>query len=119
MALININGTDLPSPSTYNVNIADIVVASRNAEGLLIAEKKAQKVKIELEWKYLTKQQYSNILSLFSSFFFSATFFNPITGATSTKTFYVGDRNAGLFKYDIATNQITGWRDIKFNLIER
>jgi hypothetical protein len=121
MPLIRVNSTNFPEPSTYEVGIMDIVFDSkRDANGLLIVEyKNIKKYKIELGWKYLTTQQYSIVLNSFSSFFFDVTFHDPASGSTITRNFYVGDRNAGLFKYNIGLNQIVGWTDIKFNFIER
>ena len=117
-ALVTIGSTELPNPSAYNVSIFDITESARNAEGTLIAERKAQKIKIELGWKYLTKAQYATVLGLFSTFFFSVTYHDPTTGTTATKTMYVGDRTSGLFKYNSSTNEIVGWVDVKFALIE-
>lgn len=120
-AMVTIGSTELPNPSVYNVGIQDIVSEKtrRNANGKLIADKIAQKVTIELGWKYLTNAQYVSILALFSTFFFNATYHDPTTGTTATKTFYVGDRKCGTFKYSTSLNSITGWSDISFSLIEQ
>ena len=120
-AMITIGATELPNPSVYNVSIQTIVGENtkRSTEGDLIADKKAEKFTIELGWKYLTSAQYSTILNLFSDFFFSVTFHNPVTASTSTKTFYVGDRKCGVFKYDVGTNSITGWSDVTFTLVQQ
>lgn len=118
MAMITISSTAIPDPSSYTVGIQDIVEASRNAQGNLVADRIATKVKLELGWKYLTSAEYSTILALFNaSFFVSVTYPNPITGSNSTKTFYVGDRSSPAFKY--TGGAIVGWKDVKFNLIEK
>ena len=120
-ALVTIGATELPNPSTYNVGIQDIVSENsrRNANGKLIADRIAQKVTLELGWKYLTNAQYVAILALFSAFFFSVTYHDPTTGTIRTKTFYVSDRKSGIFKYNSNTNSITGWESVSFNIIEQ
>jgi hypothetical protein len=59
MALINIGGTDLPAPSSYNVTITDITKNDRNAAGMMIIERIATKRQIALGWNYLTGDEYS------------------------------------------------------------
>ena len=125
-SFVTINGTDLPNPAFpdgYNVGVQDIVKeAFRDASsGKLKADKIAQKVKIELTYKSLTNAEYVTLFSLVkqSAFFFLVTYIDPRTGTTNTGTFYSGDINTGTFKYSVATNTITHWKDVKVNLIEQ
>ena len=122
MALIQIGSEVLPNPSTYEVGLSDIVGVDtkRNANGYLLADKIADKIKITLGWKYLTNAQYVAMMTAINAnFFFSAIYHDPRTGTTATKTFYPGDRVSSIFKYNTDLNTITGWSDIKFSIIER
>ena len=122
MALIQVGSTVFPNPSTYEIGLSDIVgtETKRNANGYLLADKIADKIKITLAWRYLTNAQYVAIMTAINaSFFFSVVYHDPRTGTTATKTMYAGDRTSGVFKYNSNTGLITGWADVKFNLIER
>ena len=120
MSLVTINGNAItPEPTTYEVQISDITEASRNANGSLIAELIATKMKIDLSFAYLTKAQYTAILGYFSSFFVTVVYHDPRTGSTTSATMYVGNRTTGAFKYDSGLNEIVGWKDVKFSLIEK
>lgn len=116
MALISINGVELPTPSDYKVGIMDIVKAERNANGEMIIEKIATKRKIELAWKYLSKDDLGNVFKMVNSTFFNVEYIDPEECGEKSGTFYCGDRNAGALDY---WNENIRYKDIKFNLIEK
>ena len=116
MALISINGVDLPTPGDYDCGINDLVKADRNANGTLIAEKIATKRKIQLGWPYLTGAQYSQILNLVDPMFFTVKYFDAKENGYKTGTFYVGDRPAPMMSFK---KGVAEYKDVKFNLIER
>ena len=116
MALISINGVDLPTPNEYDPSIQDLVKADRNANGTLIAEKIATKRKIQLGWPYLTGAQYSQIQNLVDSMFFTVKYFDAKENGYKTGTFYVSDRPAPMMRFK---NGVAEYKDIKINLIER
>ncbi|WP_028609736.1 DUF6711 family protein [Paenibacillus harenae] len=116
MALLKINGADLPTPSGYIVTKQDIVKAERNARGTMIKELIASKDKIDLTWIYLTPAQLSQLLAAVSANFFNVTYLEPQSGTNRTATFYAGDRSAPAMDF---INGVMRWKDIKFNLIER
>lgn len=68
--MIKINGVEIPTPSDYSVGIQDISKAERNANGTMIMERIATKRKIELVWKYLSKEDLSKVLNAVSPVFF-------------------------------------------------
>lgn len=114
--MIRINGVELPTPSDYIVGIQDISKADRNAKGTMIIERIASKRKLELSWKYLSKEDTSRVLNLVSPVFFQVTYIDPQVGGWKSGTFYAGDRSAGALDY------IRGkirYKDVKFNLVER
>lgn len=116
MSLIIIDGVEIPAPSDYSVGIQDISKAERNANGTMIIERVATKRKIELSWKYLSKEQLAQVLTAVSNVFFQVTFLDPQDNATRTGTFYCGDRKAGMLDYK---NGVPRYKDVQFNLIER
>lgn len=114
--MIVINGSEILTPSTYQVGIQDLSKAERNANGLMIIERIATKRKIEMSWAYLSQSDLSVLLQAVSSVFFSVQYPDPQTGALRTGTFYVGDRTAGMISYQ---NGVPRYKDVKFNIVEQ
>jgi len=116
MALIKINGVEIPTPSEFSVGIQDISKAERNAAGTMVIERIATKRKIELSWKYLSKEELSQILTAVSPVFFTVEYPDPQTGTNRIGTFYCGDRSCSMLDFK---NGIPRYKDVSFNLIER
>ena len=75
--------------------------------------------KISMSWKYLTAQQWANILTLFTnSFYNEVRFFNQATNSYTTRTMYVSDRNASIFRRDPATGAVMGYTGCSLSLVE-
>lgn len=119
-ALVSIGGYNLPEPSTYSAVTSTIVDSARNVGGYVVGSVVRHDVaKIELSWKYLTVEQWANILSLFSdSFYNDVRFFNQTTGAFDIRTMYVSDRNAAAWRRDPNTGKMLGWTGASLSLIE-
>lgn len=119
-ALVSIGGFDFPEPATYNATTATIVDSARNVQGRVIgAVVRHDVAKIELSWKYLTAYQWSTILSLFtSSFYNDVTFLNQVTNRYDTRTMYVSDRNAGMWRRDPNTGDVMGYTNCTLSLVE-
>lgn len=119
-ALVSIGGYNLPEPSSYSAVTATIVDSARNVEGRVVGSVvRSDVAKVELSWKYLTVQQWANILSLFSSSFYNdVRFFNQATGGYDVRTMYVSDRNAGLWRRDPRTGEVMGWTNCTLSLVE-
>jgi hypothetical protein len=116
MALLKINGVDMPTPTDFNVGIMDLSKAERNANGTMIIERIATKRKLEISYSFLDRTDMSKILNAISPVFFSATYMDPQTNAMRTGTFYSGDRNLPMLDYK---NGVPRWKDIKFDLVEK
>lgn len=119
-ALVSINGYNFPEPSTYSAVTSTIVDSARNVSGYVVGSVvRADVAKIELSWKYLTVQQWANILSLFTySFYNEVRFFNQATGNYDIRTMYVSDRDASIFRRDPNTGKVLGWVNPKLSLVE-
>ncbi len=119
-ALVSIGGFDFPEPSSYNATTSTIVDSARNVQGRVVgAVIRHDVAKIELSWKYLTAYQWSRILSLFTnSFYNEVTFLNQVTNAPDTRTMYVSDRNAGMWRRDPDTGDVLGYTGASLSLVE-
>ena len=119
-ALVTIGGYELPEPSSYNAITSTIVDSGRNVEGKVVGSVVRHDVaKIELSWKYLTAQQWADILSLFTySFYNDCRFMNQVTNNYDVRTMYVSDRNAGMWRRHPETGEVMGYTGCSLSLVE-
>lgn len=115
MAVININGVDMPNPKDMTVAIMDISNAERNANGTMMIDRVATKRKINLDWPALEEADAQKVLNAVSDIFFTATFIDPQLG-TTTKTFYVGDRTSPVLRH---YGSKVKWEGLKLNIVEK
>ena len=113
--MIRINNVKLTSPTSYKPSIMDITNGERNSKGTMFLDHIATKWKLELSWNALTQEQMTSLLNaLEGNVTFSVSFLD-LYGHTQTRTFYKGDRKAGLM---IIKNNKCIWQDFSVNLIE-
>lgn len=119
-ALVSIGGFDFPEPSTYNATTSTIVDSARNVQGRVVgAVVRHDVAKVELSWNYLTAYQWAQILSLFTgSFYNEVTFLNQATNQQTTRTMYVSDRTAGMWRRNPQTGDIMGYTNCALSLVE-
>lgn len=119
-ALVSIGGYDFPEPSSYAGTTATIVDSARNVNGRVVgAVVRSDVAKVELSWKYLTATQWATILSLFNnSFYNDVRFYNQATASYTTRTMYVSDRTAGMWRRDSRTGEVLGWTNCTLSLVE-
>ena len=119
-SLLSIGGYEFPEPSSYSATTSTIVDSARNVSGYVVgAVVRKDVAKVELSWKYLTVRQWATILSLFAdSFYNDVRFFNQTTGTYTTRTMYVSDRNASMFRRNPETGEVMGWLNPSLSLIE-
>ena len=119
-ALVTIGGYELPEPSSYSATTSTIVDSARNVSGYVVGSVVRHDVaKVELSWKYLTAQQWANILSKFSDNFYNdVRFFNQTTANYEVRTMYVSDRTAGMWRRDPNNGSIMGWTNCSLSLVE-
>lgn len=120
-ALVSIGGYSLPEPSSYSAVTSTIVDSARNVNGYVVGSVVRHDVaKIELSWKYLTAEQWANILSLFTNNFYNSVYFyNQATANYDIRTMYVSDRSAGMWRRHSETGAIMGWTNCSLSLVER
>ena len=97
-----------------------IVDSARNVSGYVVgAVVRSDVAKVEMSWKYLTAAQWASVLSLFTnSFYNEVRFLNQATNSYTTRTMYVGDRTAGLWRRDPQTGAVMGYTNCSISLIE-
>lgn len=119
-ALVTVGDFAFPEPSTYNATTSTIVDSARNVKGYVVGAVVRKSVaKIELSWRYLTAQQWANILSCFNDSFFNATtFLDQTTNEYITRNMYVSDRTAGVFRRNPETGEVMGYTEAKLSLVE-
>ena len=119
-ALVSVGGFEFPEPSSYSAIASTIVDSARNIEGRVVGSiVRPDVAKIEISWKYLTASQWASILSLFTnSFYNDVKFLNQATNKHETRTMYVSDRSAGLWRRDPNTGDVMGWTNCSLSLIE-
>ena len=118
--LVSIGGFHFPEPSAYRATSATVVNSARNAEGKMIgAVIRKDIAKIEISWKYLDADKWAEILTLFAdSFTNEVKFLNQTTNKRETRTFYVGDRSADMWRRDPQTGAVMGYTGCAISLIE-
>ena len=117
MAMITIDGVDLPSPSSFKIPRSDLDSGDtgRNELGVLQRDRIRQGIyKIELEWKGINSSELHLIESAIEPAEVNVTF--PTPTGMATKKMYAGDRNVEMIMYDDNFDKIR-W-NISFNLIE-
>lgn len=120
MSYIKINGVDIPYPKRgVQPVVTTIVNAGRNANGVVVGQRigRDQYKLNNLEWPWLTAEEWGNILTLISGFYFNVTFPDPVTGNAITVRMYCGDRSAEPYWVDENGNP-THYRNCKVNLID-
>lgn len=120
-ALVSVGGYNFPEPSTYSAVTSTIVDSARNVSGYVVGSVvRSDVAKIELTWRYLTTEQWANILSLFTdSFYNDVRFYNQATANYTIRTMYVSDRNAGMWRRNPDTGAVMGWTNCSLSLVER
>lgn len=120
MAYIAINGYELPSPKRGVAPIVTTIVdAGRDANGTVVGQRigRDQYKLNELEWAWLTAEEWSRILSILSNFFVYVTFPDPVTNRRITLKMYPGDRTAEPYYVD-GNDMPTHYCNCRVNLID-
>lgn len=120
MAYLAINGQEMPTPKRgLEPIVTTIVDAGRNANGAVVGQRIGRDMyKLNnLEWPWLTAEEWSRILSILSDFFVMVTFPDPVTNRLITLKMYCGDRTAEPYYLD-DSGMPTHYKDCKVNLID-
>lgn len=118
---IRINGREYPQPRRGLELIGSTIVdAARNANGVTVGQmvgRELQKIN-NLEWGYLTAEQWSQILQEFEQFYVTVTYPDMVNNTWTTRKMYPGDRSATPFHVDEVTGLPKDYINCKVNLID-
>ena len=118
---IRINGREYPQPRRGLELIGSTIVdAARNANGVTVGQmvgRELQKIN-NLEWGYLTAEQWSQILQEFEQFYVTVTYPDMVNNTWTTRKMYPGDRTATPFHVDEVTGLPKDYINCKVNLID-
>ena len=120
-SFIKINGRDYPCPRRgLEMMVATIVDSARNANAVVVGQVvgRAQQKLNNLEWAYLTAEQWSAILKEFSNFYVTVSYPDMVNNTWTTRKMYPGDRTAEPFHLDPVTQLPIDYINCKVNLID-
>lgn len=120
MAYLAINGYELPPPKRgVQPVVTTVVDAARDANGTVVGQRVGRDLyKIDnLEWPWLTAEEWSRILGILSNFFVYVTFPDPVTNRMTTIKMYCGDRKAKPYYVD-DSGMPTHYQNCSVNLID-
>lgn len=93
MSILQVNGADIPAPSSLQVTVSDQDLNSdTDANGNLHRNRITVKRKVSCQWGPLSWADTSKLLTAIKDVFFDVTYPDPQTGQFETKQMYVGDR---------------------------
>lgn len=116
MQLIKVNGVALPTPSLYYDDVEFLENSTRNANATLVREIIAKKMKIELQWNYLTRAQFAQLRAIRELKSFTCQYWNHTTNAYDTITCYAGKLSGTPLRAD--SGGVKDWQDVSINFIE-
>ena len=121
MAFLEVNGVELPCPSVgLEIILSDAVNSGRNANAEVIAEKvgKTNLKYNNLQWTWLTPDEWHLICDLFSNFFVTAKVWSPLANDFVILKMYPGDRSAQVYWLDEDHTKPMNFKDCKVNIID-
>ena len=118
MEMIVVDGVEMPCPSSFTWGLQDVSDsdAGRTLDALMHKNRIAQKRKIGLQWAGKNPSETSFILQAFNPEYVQVTYPDAMSGQNETRTFYVGDRSAPVWRW-FHNKKI--YENISFDLIER
>lgn len=114
-----INGVEVKPPQSFSVGLQtiDSDTSGRNANGKMIRDIIARKVKLECKWGPLNDAESSTILNAVRGDFFSINYPDPEMGGQAIKRFYVGDRTAPAYSWNDKFKSAK-WEGLSMNFVE-
>lgn len=118
MAMITVDGKEMPCPSVFNWGLQDISAAEsgRTDDTMMHKNRVGQKRKIGLQWNCPDRQTTARILQAFNPEYINVTYPDAMSGADETRTFYVGDRSAPVKMWWTNKKRM---ESVSFDIIER
>lgn len=102
MAMLYINGAQMPSPAEFSVELEDVGDARyRNALGERMVDRVAVKRSIEIRWPRIGAEEAATLMSAVTDgVFFTAKYHDPSEGGLREGVFRATQRSADMFRTD-------------------
>lgn len=118
MAIIAINGLDMPSPQTMEISYREIGKNETNAAGQKVMDRVALKRDLKCVWRYLSKEDAGILLGQITPEpFMDVSFVDPVTGENAEGEYKAADTVIKPNRY--ANGFPVGYADITINFQER
>lgn len=116
--MLAVNGTAIKTPSSMTIGFQDVSNsdAGRTQDAIMHKNLVARKRTISLSWNGVTQTEAHTILQAFYPEYFNVTYYDPLDGATVTRTFYSGDKSAPVKIWTVNNKR---YESISFEIIER
>ncbi len=126
MAILIIDGVSIPDPSDMSWGLQDISSddAGRGQDLVMHKGTLGRARTLQLSWRNVTASQAHAILVDVNPENFNVTYWDPLEGAITTRSFYVGDRSAMVQQWfgggapSGANDYSKIYGQISFNIIE-
>lgn len=120
MALIRINGVDMPEPTAYDFEFSDLDTEKTGRDlnfKLVRARKRSRVYSVSVAWENIGIDKLKKIVTATDPVFFQVRLFDMVSGQFVEKTMYAGNRTVktSLVKPDLSD----AIGSISFNLIEQ
>lgn len=118
MAMIIVDGVEMPCPSSFTWGLQDVSDsdAGRTLDALMHKNRIAQKRKLSLQWNAKDPSETAFILQAFNPEYINVTYPDALSGTDETRTFYVGDRSAPVWRWFSGKKY---YESVSFDIIER
>lgn len=118
MAMITVDGVEMPCPSKQEWGLQDVSAAEsgRTDDTIMHKNRVGQKRKLALQWNGTDKQTTATILQAFNPEYVWVTYEDAMSGNLETREFYVGDRSAPVTTWWIGNKR---YESVSFDIIER
>jgi hypothetical protein len=118
MAMLIVEGVELPTPSSFSWGLNDVSDedSGRTTDDLMHKNRTSQKRKIQLEWWGIGLDTASTILIAVNPEYIHVTYNDVMDNATETREFYVGDRSAPLQQFTLGNKLLN---KLAFDIVER
>lgn len=117
MALLKINGADMPAPSSLSVRIDNVPQSLRRTlDGTACVSRAAVRRTLTCLWSYLSAENLAALLNAVSAQAqFSLSYPDPATGSARQMTACCTDRSIGLSR---VSNGVPVWTQVRLTLTE-
>lgn len=120
-SFITVNGKQFPQPHR-GLELIDVTLvdSARNANGVVVGQvigRRQQKIN-NLEWVYLTAEEWSAMLKEFNNFYVTVSYPDMVNNTWTTRKMYPGDRSATPFHLDEKTGLPKDYINCKVNIID-